>query len=79
MRVPDYMMDALKLSIHAPKIPSDESLQMCEAYHFPDETQRLFSMPIRIVFDLLLASNDSDDDTRDLNLVFDRTEATHNK
>ncbi|GFW92580.1 uncharacterized protein TNCV_518971 [Trichonephila clavipes] len=75
---PDYMGDALKLSNQAPRV-SGESLQMCVAWRCPDGTQHLFCWPILALSGQSQASNGPVVDSRDLNLVFDHTEATHNK
>ncbi|GFY10305.1 hypothetical protein TNCV_2629841 [Trichonephila clavipes] len=75
---PEYMVDALKLSNQAPRV-SGESLQTCVAWRCPDGTQHLFCWPILAVSGQSLASNDPVVDSRDLNLVFGPTEATHNK
>ncbi|GFY15243.1 hypothetical protein TNCV_1570541 [Trichonephila clavipes] len=72
------MVDALKLPNQALRV-SVESLQTCVAWRCPDETQHLFCWPILAVSDQSLASNGSVVDSRDLNLVFGPTEATHNK
>ncbi|GFW83421.1 hypothetical protein TNCV_2545191 [Trichonephila clavipes] len=69
----DYMLDALKLPKQAPRV-SGESLQMCVAWRCPDGTSLLLA-----VSGQSLASNGSIVDSRDLNLVFGHTEATHNK
>ncbi|GFY34158.1 hypothetical protein TNCV_2504611 [Trichonephila clavipes] len=75
---PDYMMDALKLPNQAPSV-SGESLQTCVAWRCPDGTQYLFFWPILTVSGQSLASNGPVVDSKDLNLVFGHTEATHNK
>ncbi|GFT89638.1 hypothetical protein TNCV_3137331 [Trichonephila clavipes] len=75
---PDYMVDALKLSNQTPRV-SDESLQMRVAWHCPDGTQHLYCWPILAVCGQSLASNSPVVDSRDLNLVFGPTEATHYK
>ncbi|GFT27510.1 hypothetical protein TNCV_1276011 [Trichonephila clavipes] len=74
---PDYMVDALKLPNQAPRV-FGESLQTCMACRCPDGTQHLFCWPILAVSGQSLASNGPVVDNRDLNLVFDPTEATHN-
>ncbi|GFW72498.1 hypothetical protein TNCV_3797261 [Trichonephila clavipes] len=75
---PDYMVDdALKLPNQAPRV-SGESLQTRVAWHCPDGTQHLFCWPILVVSGQSLASNVPVVDSRDLNLVFGPTEATHN-
>ncbi|GFU20816.1 hypothetical protein TNCV_5059501 [Trichonephila clavipes] len=74
----DYMVDALKLSNQAPRA-SGESLQTCVVWRYPDETQHRFCWPILAVSGQSLASNAPVVDSRHLNLVFDTTEATHNK
>ncbi|GFV04001.1 hypothetical protein TNCV_916261 [Trichonephila clavipes] len=75
---PDYKVDALKLSIQAPRV-TGESLQTCVAWRCPDGIQHLFCWPILAVSGQSLASNGSVADSRILNLVFSPTEATHNK
>ncbi|GFY24652.1 hypothetical protein TNCV_1016981 [Trichonephila clavipes] len=75
---PDYMVDASKLPNQAPGV-SGESLQTCVAWRCPDGTQRLFCCPILAISGQSLASNGPVVDSRDLNLVFGLTEATHNK
>ncbi|GFV07595.1 hypothetical protein TNCV_4940991 [Trichonephila clavipes] len=76
---PDSMVDALKLSIQAPRDPG-ESLQTCVDWRCPDGTQHLFCWPILAVSGQSLASNGPFvDSSRYLNLVFGPTEATHNK
>ncbi|GFV66950.1 hypothetical protein TNCV_1264361 [Trichonephila clavipes] len=74
---PDYMVDALKLSKQAPRI-SDKSLQTCVAWRCPDGID-LFCWPILAISGQSLASNGPVVNSRDLNLVFCHTEATHNK
>ncbi|GFX14354.1 hypothetical protein TNCV_1768481 [Trichonephila clavipes] len=76
--VPDYMVDALKLSNKAHRA-SGESIQTCVAWRCPDGTQRLFCWPILAVSGQSLSSNDPVVDSRYLNLVFGPTEETHNK
>ncbi|GFV15149.1 hypothetical protein TNCV_4327961 [Trichonephila clavipes] len=76
--VPDYMVDALKLHNQAPRVYG-ESLQTCVAWRCSDGTQHFFCWPILAVSSQLLASNVPVVDSRDLNLVFGPTEATHNK
>ncbi|GFW54814.1 hypothetical protein TNCV_2654541 [Trichonephila clavipes] len=71
------MVDALKLPNQAPKV-SGESIQTCVAWRCLDGTQ-LFCWPILAVFNRSLASNGPVIDSRNLNLVFGHTEATHNK
>ncbi|GFU37216.1 hypothetical protein TNCV_4272201 [Trichonephila clavipes] len=81
---PGYMVDALKLPNEAP-IVSGESLQimchykLCMTWRCPDGTQHLFCWPLLAISGQSLASNGTVVDSRDLNLVFDRTKATHNK
>ncbi|GFU42966.1 hypothetical protein TNCV_3141101 [Trichonephila clavipes] len=53
---PDYMVDALKLSIQAPRV-SGESLQTCVDLRCPDGTQHLFCWPILTISGQSLASN----------------------
>ncbi|GFT12725.1 hypothetical protein TNCV_5094751 [Trichonephila clavipes] len=72
------MVEALKLPNQAPKV-SGESLQMCVAWRCPDGTQHLFCWPILAVSGQSLASNGLAVRSRDLNLVFGHTEATHSK
>ncbi|GFU36133.1 hypothetical protein TNCV_2200441 [Trichonephila clavipes] len=72
------MVDALKLPNQVPRV-SGESLQTCVAWCCPDETQHLLWWPILAISDQSLASNGSVVGSRDLNLVFGHTEATHNK
>ncbi|GFX31155.1 hypothetical protein TNCV_2026581 [Trichonephila clavipes] len=74
----DYMVDALKLSNQGPRV-SGESLQTYGAWRCPDGTQYLFCWSIPAVSVQSLASNCPVVDSRDLNLVFGRTEVTHNK
>ncbi|GFU05855.1 hypothetical protein TNCV_3394501 [Trichonephila clavipes] len=45
----------------------------------PDGTQHFFYWPILAVSSQSLASNGQVVDSKDLNLMFDHTEATHNK
>ncbi|GFY32930.1 hypothetical protein TNCV_2876791 [Trichonephila clavipes] len=73
----DYIVVALKLPIHASRV-SGESLLTCVVWRCPDGTPHLFYWPILAVSGQSLASNGPDDDSRDLNLVFGHTEATHN-
>ncbi|GFU56416.1 hypothetical protein TNCV_2609381 [Trichonephila clavipes] len=73
----DYKVDALKLPNQALRIYG-ESLQTCIACRCPDRTQHLFCWPILDVSVQSLASNGPVVDSRDLNLVFGLTEATHN-
>ncbi|GFT17904.1 hypothetical protein TNCV_4910691 [Trichonephila clavipes] len=75
---PDYMVDALKLPNQAPRA-SGESLLTCVAWRCPDGTQHLFCWYILTVSGQSLASNGQVVDSRDMNLVFDHTEVTHNK
>ncbi|GFV97221.1 hypothetical protein TNCV_161901 [Trichonephila clavipes] len=75
---PDYMVDALKLPKQAPRV-SGESLQTCVAWRCPGGTQYLFCWPILAISGQSLASNGPVADSRDLNLEFGHTEATHNK
>ncbi|GFX86240.1 hypothetical protein TNCV_2561221 [Trichonephila clavipes] len=75
---PDHMVDALKLPNQAPR-DFGESLQTCVPWRCPDGTQHLFCWSILIVFGQSLASNGPIVNSRDLNLVFGHTEATHNK
>ncbi|GFU92625.1 hypothetical protein TNCV_4795531 [Trichonephila clavipes] len=75
---PGCMVDALKLPNEASRV-SGESLQTCMAWRCPDRTQHLFCWPILSVSGQSLASNGSVVDSRDMNLAFSRTEATHNK
>ncbi|GFW67419.1 hypothetical protein TNCV_3390901 [Trichonephila clavipes] len=49
------------------------------AWRCPDGTQHLFCWPILAVSGQSLASNGPVVNSRDLNLVFGHTEATHNK
>ncbi|GFU01853.1 hypothetical protein TNCV_1523541 [Trichonephila clavipes] len=72
------MADVLKLPNRAPRV-SGESLQTCVAWFGPDGTQHFFCWPILAVSSQLLASNGPVVDSRDLNLVFGHTKATHNK
>ncbi|GFT82546.1 hypothetical protein TNCV_1633501 [Trichonephila clavipes] len=72
------MVDALKLPNQAPRV-SGESLQTCVAWRCPDGTQYLFCWLILVVSGQSLALKDPVVDNRDLNLVFDHAEATHNK
>ncbi|GFU11998.1 hypothetical protein TNCV_3265861 [Trichonephila clavipes] len=75
---PDYKVDALKLPKQAPRV-SVESLQTCVARSCPDGTQHFFCWPILDVSSQSLASNGPVLDSRDLNLLFGHTKATHNK
>ncbi|GFS88617.1 hypothetical protein TNCV_1462181 [Trichonephila clavipes] len=75
---PDYMVDALKLPNQVPRV-SGESLYMCVAWRCSDGIQHLFCWPILAISGQSLASNGPVVDSRDLNLVFGHTEATHNK
>ncbi|GFX78580.1 hypothetical protein TNCV_30201 [Trichonephila clavipes] len=75
---PDCMVDALKLPNQAPRV-SGESLQTCVTWRCPDGTQHLFCWPILPVSSQSPSSNDPVADSRDLNLVFGPTGATHNK
>ncbi|GFT08785.1 hypothetical protein TNCV_663311 [Trichonephila clavipes] len=75
---PNYIVDALKLPNQIPMV-SGESLQTCVACRSPDGTQHFFCWPILAVSSQSLASNGRVVDSRDLNLMFDHTEATHNK
>ncbi|GFW34615.1 hypothetical protein TNCV_952431 [Trichonephila clavipes] len=75
---PDYMVGALKLPNQAPKV-SGESLHKCVACRCPDGTQHLFFWPILAVSDQSITSNDPVVNSRDLNLMFGDTEATHNE
>ncbi|GFW34393.1 hypothetical protein TNCV_221191 [Trichonephila clavipes] len=72
----DYMVDALKLPNHAPKV-SGESLPTCVARRCPKGTQH-FCWPILAVSGQSLASNGPVVGCTDLDLVFGHTEATHN-
>ncbi|GFU25814.1 hypothetical protein TNCV_5103741 [Trichonephila clavipes] len=72
------MVDAVKLPNQAPRV-SGESLQTCVAWRCPDGTQHLFCWPILAVSGQSLALNGPVVYSRDLNLVFGHTEATHNK
>ncbi|GFX98705.1 hypothetical protein TNCV_1502831 [Trichonephila clavipes] len=74
---PNYTVDALKLPNQAPRV-SGESLQTCGTWRCPDGTQYLFCCPIFAVSGQSLASNGPVVDSRDPNLVFGYTEATHN-
>ncbi|GFX96629.1 hypothetical protein TNCV_244161 [Trichonephila clavipes] len=74
----DYTVDALKFSKEASRV-SDESLQTCVDWRCPNETQHLFCWHILAVSGQSLASDGPVIDSRDLNLVFGHTEATHNK
>ncbi|GFY10311.1 hypothetical protein TNCV_2629901 [Trichonephila clavipes] len=76
--VPDYTVGVLKLPNQAPRV-SGESLQTCVSWRCPDGTQHLFCWPILAVSGQSLASNGPVVDSRDMNLVFGHTEATHNK
>ncbi|GFU68117.1 hypothetical protein TNCV_3630501 [Trichonephila clavipes] len=73
-----YMVDALALPRQAPR-SSDESLQKCVVWRCPDGKQQLFCWPIQAISGQSLASNGPVFDSRDLNLVFGHTDATHNK
>ncbi|GFU62517.1 hypothetical protein TNCV_1313621 [Trichonephila clavipes] len=75
---PDNMVNALKLPNQAPTA-SDKSLQTSMAWHCPDGTQHFFCLPIVALSGQSLDSNGPIVDSRDLNLVFGHTEATHNK
>ncbi|GFY33043.1 hypothetical protein TNCV_2229941 [Trichonephila clavipes] len=75
---PDYTVDALKFLNQAHRV-SVESLQTCVAWRCSNGTQHLFCWPILAVSGQSLASNGPVVDSRDLNLVFGHTEATHNK
>ncbi|GFX61298.1 hypothetical protein TNCV_1171371 [Trichonephila clavipes] len=75
---PDYMMDALKFPKQAPRV-SGESLQACMTWCCPDGTGHFFCWAILDVSSQSLASNGPVVDSRDLNLVFGHTKATHNK
>ncbi|GFW75934.1 hypothetical protein TNCV_4431121 [Trichonephila clavipes] len=72
------MVDALKLPNHALRV-SGESLQTCVAWRCPDGTQHLFCWSILAVSGQSLASNGPVLDSRDMNLVFGYTVATHSK
>ncbi|GFW87865.1 hypothetical protein TNCV_1359691 [Trichonephila clavipes] len=76
--VPDYMVDALKLSSQALK-SSGESLHKSVAWRCSDRTHHLFCWPILSISGQSLASNCPVVDNRDLNLVFGHAEATPNK
>ncbi|GFW75531.1 hypothetical protein TNCV_4427141 [Trichonephila clavipes] len=75
---PDYIVDALKLPKQAPRV-FGESLLTCVAWRCPDGTQHFFCWSILEVSSQSLASNGPVVDSRDLNLVFGLTKATHNK
>ncbi|GFW26667.1 hypothetical protein TNCV_2850571 [Trichonephila clavipes] len=75
---PEYMVDALKLPNQAPRV-SGESLQTCVTRRCPYGTQHLFCWQILVISGESLASNGPIVDSRDLNLVFGHTAATHNK
>ncbi|GFW94363.1 hypothetical protein TNCV_1432981 [Trichonephila clavipes] len=75
---PDYMVDALKLPNQASRV-SDKSLLTCVVWRYPDGTQHFFFWPILAISGQSLASNGPVVDSRDLNLVFVHTEATHSK
>ncbi|GFU65155.1 hypothetical protein TNCV_4056251 [Trichonephila clavipes] len=76
--VSDYMVDALKFPNKAPRV-SGKSLQTCVAWRCPDGTQYFFRWTIVPFFGQSLTTNGPVVDSRDLNLVFGHTEATHNK
>ncbi|GFY04341.1 hypothetical protein TNCV_4414291 [Trichonephila clavipes] len=71
-------LDASKLLNQPPRV-SGESLQTGVVWGCPDGTQHLFCWPIVAVSGQSLASNSPVVDSRDLNLVFGLTLATHNK
>ncbi|GFV41985.1 hypothetical protein TNCV_2751661 [Trichonephila clavipes] len=73
---PDFMVDALKFCNQSPRI-SGESVQTCVACRCPDGTQNLICWRILAVSVQLLALSGSDADSRNLNLTFGHTEATH--
>ncbi|GFU43773.1 hypothetical protein TNCV_651811 [Trichonephila clavipes] len=75
---PDYMVYALKLPNQAPRV-SGESLQTCVAWRSPDGKQSLFYWPIMAVSGQSLASKGPVVQSKDMNLVFGPTEATHTK
>ncbi|GFX72583.1 hypothetical protein TNCV_4061791 [Trichonephila clavipes] len=75
---PDYIVDALKLPNQAPRV-SEESLQTCVACRCPGGPQHFFCWPILAVSSQSPASNGPVVDSRYLNLMFDPTEAIHNK
>ncbi|GFW01332.1 hypothetical protein TNCV_5029851 [Trichonephila clavipes] len=75
---PNYLMNAFKPPNPASR-GSGESLQKCVAWRCPDGTQHLFFWPIMAISGQSLVSNGTVVDSRDLSLVFDHTEATHNK
>ncbi|GFW06301.1 hypothetical protein TNCV_37751 [Trichonephila clavipes] len=72
------MVDALKLPNQAARV-SSESLQTCVAWRCPDGIQHLFCWPILAVSGQSLVSNGPVVVSKDMNLVFGHTEATHNK
>ncbi|GFV29778.1 hypothetical protein TNCV_1926031 [Trichonephila clavipes] len=74
----DYMVDALKFPKQAPSV-SGESLQTCVMRRCPDGTQHLFCWLILAISGQSLALYGPVVDSRDLNLVFGHTEATHAK
>ncbi|GFX50408.1 hypothetical protein TNCV_339431 [Trichonephila clavipes] len=75
---PNYMVDVLKLPNQAPRV-SGELLKTCGPRHCPDGTQHLSYWPILAISGQSLASSGLVVDSRNLNLVFSRTEATLNK
>ncbi|GFT50837.1 hypothetical protein TNCV_321501 [Trichonephila clavipes] len=75
---PDYMVDALKLHNEAPRV-SSESLQKSVSWRCSDGTQHLLCCPTLAISGQSLASNGPVVDSRNLNLLFDHTEATLNK
>ncbi|GFW24041.1 hypothetical protein TNCV_4950851 [Trichonephila clavipes] len=75
---PDYMVDALKLPNKVPRV-SDESLQTCVVWRYPERIHHIFQLSILGLSGQLLALNGSVVDSRDLNLVFGHTDATYNK
>ncbi|GFU75970.1 hypothetical protein TNCV_2088081 [Trichonephila clavipes] len=72
------MVDALKLSIQAPR-DYGELLQKYVFWRCPDGTQHLFCWSILAISGQSLASNGPVVDSRNLNLVFDHGRATPNK
>ncbi|GFT31335.1 hypothetical protein TNCV_607791 [Trichonephila clavipes] len=71
-------LDVLKLPNQAPRV-SGKSLQACVTWRCLDGIQHFICWPILTDYGQSLASNGLVVESRDLNLVFGCTEATHNK
>ncbi|GFW62674.1 hypothetical protein TNCV_2624371 [Trichonephila clavipes] len=74
----DYMVDTSKLPNQAPRV-FGESLKARVAWSCPDGTQCFFCWLILVVSGQSQASNGLVVESRDLNLMFGYTEATHTK